>query len=269
MDERTTFRVQEFARLAGVTVRTLHVYDEAGLLSPSARTASGHRRYRRVDLLRLQQILTLKYLGFSLEEIRALLEAPAYDLRESLRIQKDAVEQRILGLQGVAYALARTLDALEAEQEVEWAQVIAIIRGLREADKSDWQRRYFPPEEWAWLQERAAHMTPELVRQGTEAWSELYAAFRAHAHLPPEHPDVQRLAERMHRLIAMFTAGRPEAERGLAALYEDPASLPRSYRPEGDAALERFMRSALELYRRRHEMAPSPSQDAAGEQHEQ
>ncbi|MBC8076991.1 MAG: MerR family transcriptional regulator, partial [Chloroflexales bacterium] len=65
MDDGATYRVQEFARLAGVTVRTLHFYDEAGLLAPSGRSDSGHRRYRPHDLLRLQQIVTLKRLGFA------------------------------------------------------------------------------------------------------------------------------------------------------------------------------------------------------------
>src|SRR5689334_328532 len=91
---KRTYLVGEFATLAGVTVRTLHHYDETGLLKPSQHTRAKHRLYREEDLLRLQQILTFKQLGFSLEEIHDLLESDTYDLRETLRIQKQALDQR-------------------------------------------------------------------------------------------------------------------------------------------------------------------------------
>jgi DNA-binding transcriptional MerR regulator len=174
MERTKTYRVQEFARLAGVTVRTLHYYEEAGLLTPSSRTSSGHRRYRQSDLLRLQQILTLKYLGFALDEIQALLAAPAYDLATALQAQKAALEGQILRLQQVVYALTRVSTALEQAQTLDWDEVIAIIRGLSEADRNAWLSRYFPPDQWAWLQERAAAMPPDAIAQGTNAWQELY-----------------------------------------------------------------------------------------------
>ena len=68
-----SYSVGEVARLTGVTVRTLHHYDEIGLLSPSGRTAAGYRRYAESDLARLQQILTYRELGFPLEEIGEIL----------------------------------------------------------------------------------------------------------------------------------------------------------------------------------------------------
>ncbi len=249
MNEHTSFRVQEFARLAGVTVRTLHFYDESGLLAPSGRSERGHRRYRRHDLLRLQQILTLKHLGFGLEEIRALLAAPAYDLRASLRMQKEAVEGEILRLQSVAYALTRTLDTLEQTGGVDWIQVVAIIHGLREADRRDWVARFFPPETWEWLRERAAHMPSDMVQRSTDAWQELYAGFQQRMHLPPEHPEVQALAAQMQRLIDMFTGGNPEVERGMRALYRDPEQIPAAYRMTRDPALQTFMDQAVAIYR--------------------
>ncbi|MCZ7543136.1 MAG: MerR family transcriptional regulator [Anaerolineae bacterium] len=95
-----TYRIAAFAKLAGVTVRTLHHYDRMGLLTPSSSTEAGYRLYTQRDLLRLQQILTLKWMGFALKQIKALLDDPAYDLRASLAIQKAAVEAEIARLQG-------------------------------------------------------------------------------------------------------------------------------------------------------------------------
>ena len=78
-----TFRVKEVARLAGVTVRTLHHYDEIGLLQPSGRTESGHRLYDESQLRRLQQIASLRHLGLSLDDVRACLERWTLQSRSS------------------------------------------------------------------------------------------------------------------------------------------------------------------------------------------
>jgi len=257
MDDSKTYSVGEFARLAGVTVRTLHFYDEAGLLTPSRHEDNQRRQYQRNDLLRLQQILTLKYLGFSLQEIENLLATPTYDVKHSLRIQKEAVEQRILQLQGVSFALSRTLETLEQSAGVAWEDVVAVIRGLSD-DHSAWQARYFPPDEWAWLKERAAAMPPEYVEIGAQAWRDLYDDFRSLRHLPPDHPDVQAVAERMHRLGAMFTQGKPEIEQGLREMYRDVSQIPEGFRVNTDQALQDFMTQAFTIYRE-HPLTPSPS----------
>jgi len=80
MHQARLLKAQEFADRAGVTVRTLHHYDRLGLLSPSGRTDAGYRLYSDRDLLRLEQILALKFIGFPLAEIRKLLKRDARDL---------------------------------------------------------------------------------------------------------------------------------------------------------------------------------------------
>lgn len=103
------YRVAEFARIGGVSVRTLQYYDRIGLLKPAEVTEGGHRLYARTDLLRLQQIVTLKWMGFPLKEIGPILDDPAYDLTESLRAQKAAVNAEIARLREAADALSRAL----------------------------------------------------------------------------------------------------------------------------------------------------------------
>jgi DNA-binding transcriptional MerR regulator len=250
-DNHSTLSSQELARIAGVTVRALHIYEAAGLLRPAERTPGGHRRYRRTDLLRLQQILTLKYLGFSLQEIGALLDAEAYDLRGSLAMQKAAIERRIVQLQGVAYALGRTIDGLDASREIDWVQVVLTIRALREAGGHASLERYYPPETRAWLQERAAMTPPELLAQSATAWQRLYATFAERMHLPPEHQDVQELAGEMDRLIGIFTGGNAAIEQGLKAHYQDAPDLLQRYGMTVDSALQAFMQAALAIYRAR------------------
>src|SRR5687767_4758516 len=104
------WRVGEVARLAHITVRTLHHYDEIGLLAPSGRSESGYRRYSEADLQRLHQILLFRELGFPLDAIQQLLDDPAFDRRKALESQREMlVEQRRRTetiLRGVDRALA-------------------------------------------------------------------------------------------------------------------------------------------------------------------
>jgi DNA-binding transcriptional MerR regulator len=78
------FHAHEFAELAGVTVKALHHYDRLGLLKPT-RTDAGYRMYADADLQRLEQILALKFLGFSLKQVRAILERTSLEWAEALR----------------------------------------------------------------------------------------------------------------------------------------------------------------------------------------
>src|SRR5688572_15681915 len=71
-------KVGELAARTGLTIRTLHHYDEIGLLRPSLRTEAGHRLYTAADVARLQQVLSLRQLGFALEEVRDCLARPAF-----------------------------------------------------------------------------------------------------------------------------------------------------------------------------------------------
>ena len=91
---RRTYQVKEVTSIAGISVRTLHYYDEIGLLVPSARSASGYRLYDDDDLLRLQQIIVSRELGLSLEEIRKSLDDPSFDRRQALLTQRAQLSQR-------------------------------------------------------------------------------------------------------------------------------------------------------------------------------
>src|SRR5690349_24750310 len=96
--------VSQVAKLSGVSVRALHHYDEIGLLTPSARTEAGYRRYDADDLQRLQQLLFYRELGFPLDQIAALLDGDA-DRQDHLRTQRQLLSERISRLQAVVAAI--------------------------------------------------------------------------------------------------------------------------------------------------------------------
>ncbi len=106
-----SYSVGQVAGFAKVTVRTLHHYDEIGLLSPSSRSHAGHRRYDDGDLDRLQRILFYRELGFPLEEVAVLLDDPAADPREHLRRQHALLSDRIARLQQMAKAVEHAMEA--------------------------------------------------------------------------------------------------------------------------------------------------------------
>jgi MerR family transcriptional regulator, thiopeptide resistance regulator len=106
-----SYTVGQVAGLAGVTIRTLHHYDEIGLLTPGGRTSAGYRRYDDPDLERLQQILLYRELGFTLEEIAVILDDPDADPREHLRRQHRLLTERIARLRDMVAAVEYVLEA--------------------------------------------------------------------------------------------------------------------------------------------------------------
>ncbi len=107
------YSVGEVSRFAGVTVRTLHHYDEIGLLRPSGRSAAGYRLYDDLDLQRLQEVLFYRELGFGLEEIGALVEVPTFNRAHILARQRQLIEEKIERLTSMAKAVEAALQAFE------------------------------------------------------------------------------------------------------------------------------------------------------------
>lgn len=119
----------EFARMANVTLRTIRYYDKHDILKPSLVTDSGARFYTDSDLARLQQILLLKFLGFSLEDIREMTIADAdYPfMLNSLNLQLKLVQDHIEQMQLVERAIRDTAAAIQTEHSVDWSQMLNLI----------------------------------------------------------------------------------------------------------------------------------------------
>ena len=129
MINRQYYTSGQFARKANVTLRTIRFYDKKGILKPSFRNDNGNRYYTDEDLVKLQQILLLKYLGFSLDEIREITLGSGdwHILQESLSIQKKLVQERIGELQSVLNAIDNTSSAIEKDQDINWNHMMDLI----------------------------------------------------------------------------------------------------------------------------------------------
>ena len=110
--DRRFYRAGQFARKAAVSIRTLRYYDQEGLLAPSRYSEAGYRLYTDADLVNLQQILALKFLGFSLDEIKALLRADPRGLQDVLAQQKAMMQAKRAQLDGIIQAIDADREAV-------------------------------------------------------------------------------------------------------------------------------------------------------------
>ncbi|MFD3540364.1 MerR family transcriptional regulator [Streptomyces sp. NPDC058662] len=196
------YSVGQVAGFAGVTVRTLHHYDEIGLLSPSSRSHAGHRRYDEADLDRLQRILFYRELGFPLEEVAVLLDDPRSDPGEHLRRQHALLSERIARLQQMAKAVEHAMEAkkmginLTPEERFE-------VFGDHDPEQyaEEAEQRWGDTDAYAQSQARTAAYTKEdwrRVQDEAADWSARYAALME-AGEPADGERAMDLAEE-HRL---------------------------------------------------------------------
>jgi DNA-binding transcriptional MerR regulator len=194
------YRVGEVAALTRVSVRTLHHYDRIGLLPPALHSAGGYRMYGESELLRLQQILTLRYLGFPLQRIGELLERADFDLVASLRVQQQALHDRIVELERISIAISDLVDQRLATGEWSWQLVIeasqAVGAGLTRGEET--MDAYYTPEQMTRFDEARRATPQEEIEAIEEGWTALLAEVRAAraADLDPATAEAGALAER-------------------------------------------------------------------------
>ncbi|GAB2571806.1 MerR family transcriptional regulator [Gracilibacillus alcaliphilus] len=197
------YSIGQLSKKTGVTVRTLDYYDEIQLLKPSSATEGGHRLYDQHDVLRLQQILALKYMGFSLEQIKEKLGESAVNWQQSLEQQLDMVRQQQKQLQALEQALNGVLYSIQFEEEVKWSLIFEIIR-LFQQDKEIVQHLYDP-----YLNKKEQKIIKDIQAERSiddvQEWSDIIGDVRAVLNKDPSSEEVQRLAERwMQKVYDMF-----------------------------------------------------------------
>ncbi|WP_030621776.1 MerR family transcriptional regulator [Streptomyces sclerotialus] len=168
-----TYSVGQVAGIAGVTVRTLHHYDGIGLLSPSARSRAGHRRYDDADLDRLQRILFYRELGFPLDQVAALLDDPDADPQDHLRRQHELLTARIEKLRKMAAAVETAMEARRMGINLTPEEKFEVFGDFDPDDHAEEaERRWGGTEAYKESQRRAATYTKE-------DWKRLTAEFEA------------------------------------------------------------------------------------------
>lgn len=260
------YQANQFARRAGVTVRTLHYYDRMGLLRPSGRTHAGYRLYAGRDLARLEQIVALKFIGFPLKQIRELLDRRPLDLAATLRMQRAIMEEkrRLLALAVEAIERAERLvssgggkvvrrgHAMGANEDATWEALRQIIEVINMQQNMDWTKKYYSEGAQAAIAERGKQWTPEMLKQSQQDWAELIREVEAAvvAGEDPASAHAQALATRWQALIAAFTGGNPEVQKGLNQLYADQGNWPSNFKKPYSDEAGAFICKAAEAMKR-------------------
>lgn len=130
---KSFYLIGEFSEMTGIPVRTLHYYDEAGLLKPN-RQPNGHRIYTLDDMVKLQKILNLKSLGFSLVQIDELLKLPKYDhsLVEMFKLQQQALELKLVKIEESLALIGRMIAIVQSEDQLEHTLLFSLIRNMNQ-----------------------------------------------------------------------------------------------------------------------------------------
>ncbi len=245
------YSVQQLASLAQISVRTLHHYDQIGILKPHTRTAAGYRLYSIQELLRLQQILFYKELDIPLEEIGRILDDPDFDPIAALHRHRISIQEKQERYVQLLVTIDKTIRKLHGKQNMK--------------SDEEYYKGFSPEEKAAFEQyemEALETYDPVLVKQindkakrwSKEKWdslkwegNELSKSLATLMGTPVDHPDVQQLIARHHAYLENFYYASAEMYKGLAQLYVDDPRFRESYdtyRP----GLADYLKEAIDYY---------------------
>jgi len=242
------YLVKEFASLTQTTVRTLHHYDQIGLLRPSGRRPNGYRVYTQADLLRLEQIIALRFLGLSLREVKRILESPALTLAKSLKVQAGILAEEVRRLEGAGRALHQVLGQLEKGKKVDFNKVITIIKEIQmsEEKRKNWAERFFTPEEIKEFKEIGKGYTPGQMEAYQKKWAALIEEVKSRLDTDPAGPVGQELARRWQALFNKAYGGHPNLKKRIGEAYRSGA-IPAEYQTFSPEVWEFISRASSAL----------------------
>lgn len=215
------WKVGELAKRTGVSVRALHHYDEIGLLSPSHRSEAGYRLYAEADVARLQQIRSLRALGFSLEEARDFLKRPEVTPDRVLRLHITHLKEQIAAQRSLCDRLEQVARRWRSDENVPTEEFLQIIEVTNMIDK------YYTPEQMEQMKQRRETLGEDHIRQVEAEWPELIAKVQAEMDQGTDPADerVQALARRWKELVEEFTGGDPGITKSLGNLWQGEATV--------------------------------------------
>jgi DNA-binding transcriptional MerR regulator len=242
--------VKKLAHISGVSVRTLHHYDRIGLLKPSIRTQARYRLYGEPQLLRLQQILFYKELDFSLEEIRAILDDPDFDMVKALEDHKSSLIAKGKRIEELLSTNDKTILKLKGKIMLKDEELYAGLSNEKiESYRKEVTEKY--GVEALETSEKSLKQMNKADFEKLKTESEkIYNALAGLMNADPKSKDVQDLVEKHYKIIRTFwgTASSKDpqwdAYKGLGELYvSDPNYTQINARPSVEFAA--FMKEAM------------------------
>ncbi len=239
--------IKQLSHLAGVSVRTLHFYDQIGLLIPQRIKENNYRFYTRDALLRLQQILFYRELEFSLEQIAGILNDPGFDLVYALESHREALNGKVTRLNTLLATIDNTINDLKGKNEMAQTQY---FKGFSEEQQAEYEK------------EAAERWDPEVVHESNRRWRNLsknekdalmargksaVLALRDAMPKGPGSTEAQQAVADWQKHISFFYECTDEILLGLGTMYMQDERF-KAFYDRIDPGLAEFKSKAIKIY---------------------
>ena len=241
------YTVKQLGELAGVSVRTLHYYDEIGLLEPSSYGDNGYRQYDEDTLFRLQQVLFYRELEFSLSEIAEIIEEPDFNVLESLQLHKQALQGETKRLKTLIQTIDKTMEHMKGKLEMSNREIFEGFTEEQQEQYADEAAQRWDPETVKASMRRWKGYSKEkkaaIIEEGKLIYQDMVGAMDEGI----ESETVQATVSRWHQHLRNFYEPTPQMLQGLGQMYiDDPAF--RAFYEKLHPDMPEFIRDAIVYY---------------------
>lgn len=239
-------KINEVAKLTGVTVRALHHYDKIGLLKPMEVTEAGYRIYGDKELEVLQQIMFFRELDFSLNEIKEIIQNPSYDKTEALRKQKELLLQKRERLDGLITLVESTL---KGNDEMSFKEFdMTELEKEKEKYAKEVKERWGTTQAYAQSKEKTEKYTKEQWQEIGGTMEAILEEFAGKRELSPDSKEVREVVKKWQDYITEnFYTCSDEILSGLGVMYTSDERFMKNIDKYGEGTAA-FMAKAIDAY---------------------
>ncbi len=239
-------KIQEVAKLTGLTVRALHYYDKIGLLKPEEVTESGYRMYGEKELETLQQIMFFRELDFSLREIKEIIQNPSYDKAKALEKHKELLIQKRARIDGLITLVENTL---KGQSDMSFKEFdMTEIEENKKKYAAEIKERWGNTKAYEESEKKTGGYTKERWQMIDGEMQELLKEFSEHRHFAPESEEVQNLVKKWQDYLTKnFFQCTKEILSGLGIMYVEDERFTQNIDKNGEGTAE-LMSKAIAVF---------------------
>lgn len=240
-------KIKEVADLVGISVRTLHHYDEIGLLPPKETTESGYRLYSEENIEMLQQILFFKELGFSLKEIKKMISSSSFNRQEALILQRKMLVEKRKRLDKMIVTIDKTIKSergeIEMTNEEKFEGINFQDNPYEQEARERWGDSYVDT-----ANKKLRKMSQDEQKDLSKRWDMILNKLAVLRDQPPESREVQETIKEWYEFLNHnFSSYSPDMFYGLGQLYIDDERFTKNIDKHGKGLAE-FMSEAMKIF---------------------
>lgn len=248
------YTVKQLANLAGISVRSLHYYDEIGLLKPSFVKENGYRYYEKTELIKLQQILFFRELEFSLEKIKQIMQSPGFNALDALKDQRHLLELKKQRINRLLKTIDETMNELKGGDDVNSDQKFSAFNDPSyQKYKNEIEQKWGNTHAYKQSIERVGKMSKEQFKKIKEEAEDIAntTADLLNKGFSVQSVEVQKQMDRFYKHLSNFYDPSYEMFKGLGQMYVEDSRFTAYYEKRAKG-LAVFMRDAMAYYASEH-----------------